>query len=281
MPDPEKLLNTLQRAVQAFRQTPGRRGKCVQIEGASEVLVAGDLHGNLDNFRVILQRADLAKHPTRHLVLQEVIHSSHAYPAGGDKSHQLLDLTAALKAQYPHRVHFLLGNHELAQWTDRRIGKGDMDYNDFFREGVQTAYGERADEVYAGYETLFAAAPLVLRTDNRVLISHSLPQESRLNTFDRNVLYRDDLEERDVIPGGTVHSLVWGRDTRLSNATTYLAMFDADLLISGHIPCDAGFDAPSERQLILDSLGSPAAYCLFPADRPLTHAELLDCVRMI
>jgi hypothetical protein len=183
--------------------------------------------------------------------------------------------------QYPHRVHFLLGNHELAQWTNRRIGKGDQDYNEFFRQGVRTAYGKRADEVYAAYEALFAAAPLVLRTANRVLISHSLPQESRLNTFDGEVLYRDDLEERDVTPGGTVHSLVWGRDTRPSNVTTYLEMFDADLLVSGHIPCDDGFDAPNERQLILDSLGSPAAYCLFPTDRTLTHGELLECVRMI
>src|SRR5690606_28310882 len=141
------------------------------------------------------------------------------------------------------------------------------DYNEYFRQGVETAYGGRADEVYAAYEELFAAAPLVLRTANRVLISHSLPQESRLNTFDPDVLYGDELEERDVASGGTVHSLVWGRDTRLSNVTTYLAMFDADLLISGHIPCDAGFDAPNERQLILDSLGSPAAYCLFPTDR--------------
>jgi hypothetical protein len=52
-------------------------------------------------------------------------------------------------------------------------------------------------------------------------------------------------------------------------------MLDADLLITGHIPCDRGFDLPNDRQLVLDSLGTPAAYCLFPTDRPLTHAELI------
>ena len=42
-----------------------------------------------------------------------------------------------------------------------------------------------------------------------------------------------------------------------------------------------GFDVPNDRQVILDSLGSPAAYCLFPADRPLTHDELLACVKTL
>jgi len=36
---------------------------------------------------------------------------------------------------------------------------------------------------------------------------------------------------------------------------------------------------PNDRQLILDSLGTPAGYCLFPTNRPLSHAELLQHVR--
>jgi len=278
MPDPERILTTLRRAMQCFRETPGRRGRVVALEGVTEVLVGGDLHGNVENFRRLLTKADLARNPQRHFVLQEVVHGPYHYPAGGDKSHQLLDLMAALKCQFPRQVHFLLGNHELAQYTRRRVSKGDLDLNEVFREGVGTAYGSRAPEVYAVYEELLALVPVALRTPNRVLLSHSLPPASRLEDFDPAVLERDGSTEVDVVPGGAVHSLVWGRDTRGETAAAFLAKMDADLLLSGHVPCDNGFDVPNDRQLILDSLGAPACYCLFPTDRPLTHAELVHHV---
>jgi hypothetical protein len=57
-----------------------------------------------------------------------------------------------------------------------------------------------------------------------------------------------------------------------------LQKVDADLLITGHISCEQGFFAPNERQLILDSIGEKACYCLLPTDRPLTHEELLGLV---
>jgi hypothetical protein len=278
MPDPDRLLRTLHRAVLSCRETPGRRGRVVRLEGAAEVLVAGDLHGNLENFRLLMARADLARNPARHFVLQELIHGLYRYPAGGDKSHQVLDLVAALKCQYPRQVHFLLGNHELAQATGRRISKGDEDLNQAFRQGVATAYGPRSAEVYAAYQQFFAAIPVLLRTDNRVVLSHSLPPASMADRFDFAVLERDESAEADLLPGGSVHAVVWGRDTRDDTAARFLAAADADLLITGHVPCDRGFDLPNDRQLILDSLGTPAAYCLFPTDRPLTHAELVACV---
>ena len=113
MPTPERMLTILKRATEFVKATPGRTGHFVELRECSEVLVAGDLHGHIANFQVILHAADLAKHPQRHLVLQEVVHSAFRYPMGGDKSHQLLDLFAALKCQYPNRVHYILGNHEL------------------------------------------------------------------------------------------------------------------------------------------------------------------------
>ncbi len=280
MPDPEKLLTTLRRAAEAFRSTPGRRGRVVAAADCDEVLVAGDLHGNLENFRVLLKLADLAAHPRRHFVLQEVVHGPFRYPGGGgDKSHQALDLVAALKVQYPRRVHFLLGNHELSQRTNRRIEKADQDLNVLFRQGVETAYGGHADRVYAAYLDLFDAASLAVRAPNRVFLSHSLPSAKRLEAFDLAALEGEALAEKELVLGGAAHALVWGRDTSPDNAAAFLRKVDADLLITGHIPCEQGFAAPNDRQLILDSLGAPACCCLFPTDRPLSHDELLGFVR--
>src|SRR5207302_1302678 len=170
MPDPIRLQRTLQQAIRAFRTTSGRKGRLVLLQEAGDVFAVGDLHGNVENFRQALQKAELQKNPNRHLVLQELIHGPHRYPAGGDKSHQLLDLLAALKVQYPRQVHMLLGNHELSQWTNRLIGKDDQDLNVVFRDGVRAAYGVHAEEVYAGYVDLLAAVSLAVRTPNRVYL---------------------------------------------------------------------------------------------------------------
>jgi hypothetical protein len=281
MPDPDRLLRTFAKAVQATRATPGRRGRLIHLEGASEVLTAGDLHGNLENFRRILEIAKLAENPGRHLILQELIHGPLRYVSGGDKSHQALDVFAALKSQFPERVHMLLGNHELAQWTGQVVGKGDEEYNQIFRQGVEDGYGARAEAIYTAYLELFNALPVAIRTPNRVFLSHSLPSGKRLATFNASLLEQEDIDPAEFQLGGSVHALVWGRDTRPETVADFLARVDADLLISGHIPCDNGFEAPNDRQLILDCMKEPAAYCLFPTDRPLTHNELLECVGIL
>ena len=128
---------------------------------------------------------------------------------------------------------------------------------------------------------MFATLPLALRTSNRIFLSHSLPSARRRQEFDPAVLECEELAAEELLPGGSAFALLWGRDASAANVEAFLRTVDADLLISGHIPCTGGFDTPNERQLILDSLGANAACCLFPADRPLTFAELVGCVKML
>ncbi len=278
MPTADRMLPTLRRAIDFVRATPGRSGHLVRLPDCTDVLVAGDLHGHVRNFQVILKAADLANHPLRHLVIQEVVHSSFLYPNGGDKSHQLLDLFAALKCQFPTRVHLLPGNHELAQWTNRSIGKGNDSQNEAFRQGVTTAYGDAGADIYALYMELLKALPIALRTPNDIFISHSLTPGRHMGTFDARRLEEESYDEKEYQPGGLVYGIVWGRDTSHRNIDDYLRKVDADLLVSGHIPTETGFAVPNHRQLIVDCSASPAAYVLFPTDRKLTHAELVECV---
>jgi hypothetical protein len=281
MPDPSRLLKTLRQAARAFHDTAGRTGHVVHLAGPEDVFVAGDLHGNVENFRRLLERAQLRSHPDRHIVFQELVHGPFLYPTGGDKSHQLIDLLAALKCEFPRQVHMLLGNHELAQWTNQWIGKRDSELNDCFRQGVEVAYGGNAQKIYDAYLHLFSEISLAVRSPNRVFLSHSLPRSASMEDFELQALTSDDLHPGDLIPGGQIHSLVWGRDTTLDNVTAFLKKVDADWLITGHIPCEKGFATPNDRQLILDSLGEPAAYCLFPANRPVTFQDLIDGVKTL
>jgi hypothetical protein len=282
MPDPNRLLPLLAKALEAFRTTPGRQGRFLQLTVVDEVLVAGDLHGQVETFKKILELADLANHRKRHLVLQEVVHGPHRYPTtGGDQSHRLLDLIAALKCQYPARVHFLVGNHELAQWAGRAITKNSEDLNQLFWLGVETAYGDKAAEVYAAYQALIAAAPVAVRTPNRVFLSHSLPTGQRLDHWELEDLMLEEHTEEDFKLGGCVHSVVWGRDLSEATVTRYLEKVNADWLISGHIPCEEGFQVPNTRQIILDCKDGHACVCLVPADRPVTLEDLKQRVRRV
>jgi hypothetical protein len=281
VPDPAKLLNTVRKAIEYTRTTPGRRGKVVNIFDAAEVLATGDLHGNVANFQRILKSAELERNPRRHLVMQELIHGNFHHADGSDKSHQAVDLWCALKCQFSARVHLLPGNHELAQGSNRMIAKGDVDLNANFLDGVRCAYGRFADEIYRAYLELFAAAPLAIRTANRVFLSHSLPPAEGLAGIDTSRLEDENERAAEREPGGLVYNMVWGRDTSAAHVAAFLARVDADLLITGHIPCEQGFAVPNDRQLILDCLGSPAAYCLFPATGPVSHADLINRVKFL
>jgi hypothetical protein len=281
MPDPEKLLNTVRRAIDLNRTTPGRSGRVIRVPPDDEVMVIGDLHGNIGNFQLMLKAADLARNPRRHLVVQELIHGSFYYADGSEKSHQAVDLWCALKCQFPQRVHYLPGNHELAQWTNRPISKSDVDLNANFLDGVRSAYGRRGDDIYQAYLLLFGNLPLAVRTPNRVFISHSLPNPAALPKFNPTKLEREAHQPADLQPGGMIYSMLWGRDVSQIHVEAFLAKVDANWLITGHIPNEQGFSVPNDRQVILDSIGSPAGYCLFPAGPPLTHSELVERVKIL
>jgi hypothetical protein len=282
VPVPDRLLTHLRQAITLVRATPGRRGRVVELQDCTDVLVAGDLHGHVVNFQVLLKAADLGNHPTRHFILQELIHGKFRYPKGGDKSHQLVDLFAALKGQFPKQVHYIPGNHEMAQWTNRPVLKADENLNVLFQSGVTEAYGPQyGPQIYSTYLELFQSLPVAIRTPNRVLVSHSQPTAHVLSLFDPASLNTDTHAPADLQPGGAVHSLLWGRDTAALTTTQFLLKMNADLLVSGHIACEQGYSVPSERQIILDCAECPGGYVLFPTTFPLTHKDLIGHIRTI
>ncbi len=282
MPDPLKILTTIRRATGLIRATPGRTGGVIALDEAAEVMVVGDLHGNISAFKEVLGLAALDRQPGRHLVLQELIHGSLTYPDDkGDRSHQLLDVFTALKCQYPGRVHHILGNHELSELTGRSIGKDGEGLNAKFRRGVETAYGSSASDILDSYKALFGSLPLALKTANRVYVCHTIPDGSDLDTLDLELLTADSWPEEAMKRRGTIYALTWGRDTTPETADRFAAMVDADFFVTGHQPCDLGFRQANHRQIIIDGTNPYPTYCLFPTDRPMTIESLLASVHRI
>jgi hypothetical protein len=272
---------TFRQAAEINRATPSRRGNVVVLDEsvADEVMVTADLHGNRLNFTELLAIADLASHPRRHLIMQEVCHGGPAYPGGGCMSHIMLEDVARLKTEFPEQFHFLLSNHELAELTDFPIVKNRRVLNLLFRGGLREMYGERTEDVRAACLDFLGSLPLAARCGN-TFICHSLPDQVDKRGFDASVFERP-LTAADLADDGPAFRLVWGRDFRPANAEAFARLVGAETLLHGHEPCSAGFQVPNARQVILDCCGKQACYVMLRPGKPLTQSQLVGQIQRL
>jgi len=272
----DEVIAVYEQAAEILRSSPLRHGSTFRIgpDDADDVLVSADLHGNRGNFNAVVELADLASHPRRHLVLQEVCHGGPSYADGGCKSHQLLEAATRLVVEYPGRVHYLLSNHELAEVTDYPIMKARRMLNVVFRMGLANAFGRDADRVRQAATAFLRETPLGIAVGSDVFISHSLPERLDRESFDAEVFDRA-MRPSDLMEGGPAFRVVWGRDFRPENAAAFAELVGARVLLHGHEPCEAGYQAPNDTQVILDCC-SKAAYCaIIPTRGPVDHATVL------
>jgi hypothetical protein len=277
----DNIITAFRNATAANLATPGRAGNLVVLtpELADEVMVTGDLHGHRKNFNRIRKIAALDSHPRRHLVLQEVCHGGQAYPQnGGCMSHTLLEDIALLKVKHPAQVHFILGNHELAEMTDYPIQKNKAMLNLLFRLGLQQMYGPATDDIRWAFIPFLQTCPLAVRLPHGEFISHSIPEFCDAREFDTSVFEREIAYDEYFERSG-VFQLVWGRDYRPENARAFAELIGARVFINGHEPCHEGFAAPNDFQILLDCCGDKASYLMLPVSHALGHAEMMERVR--
>lgn len=279
----EKTIAAYEKATELNLSTPGREGTVVVVdeEMADEVMITGDLHGNRRNYNLIRKTAALERHPRRHLVLQEVCHGGPTYPAnGGCTSHAMLEDVARLKVEFPERVHFLLGNHELAEMTDYPIRKNHRMLNLMFGLGMQFAYGPAADKVRQAFIPFLQSCPLAIRMPGGIFISHSVPERVDERHFDRTVFTRE-VDSSEYYTRTGIFELVWGRDYRQANADAFARLVDAKVLINGHEPCSDGYNVPNTLQIVLDCCGEIGCYVILRPGQPLSQAEIVQRIRRL
>ena len=279
----EKVIATYGKATEANLHTPGREQNVVVItpEMADEVMITGDLHGHRRNFNVIQRIAELRNHPRRHLILQEVCHGGPVYQSnGGCMSHTMLEDMAKLKTEYTDRVHFILGNHELAELTDYPIQKNKQMLNLMFRLGLQHVYGPATEKVREAYFPFLRSCPLAVRLPHGVFVTHSLPENLDSRGFDRSIFTRQ-IDSAEYYERSGIFELVWGRDYRQENAEAFAQLVEAKVLINGHEPCPDGFSTPNKFQIILDCCNDKACYVILPTDQELTQADIVQRIQKL
>jgi hypothetical protein len=195
-------------------------------------------------------------------------------------SHTILEDVARLIVRYPERVHFVLGNHELAEVTDYPIQKNRQMLNVLFRRGMEHMYGLSTDRVREAMLGFLRSCPLAVRLPHGVFMSHSIPEWLDSRQFDQTIFSRE-LDPMEFYDRGEVFQLVWGRDYRLLNAQAFAEAVGARVLINGHEPCPEGFFVPNPYQIILDCCADVAAYVILPTDRELSQAEIVERIQRL
>ncbi len=266
----DRLLKLFDRAVAANWLDSHRSGSLIELPSEGEVLITGDIHGSTKDSAAIVKLAALDENPHRHLIIQEV---THQLEMGEDLSFRVLEKTASLKAKYPHRVHILLGNHELAEIQGREIFKGGICLNLLFDNAMERTYGKGKDSVRKMYVEFIKTMPLAAVTQKGVFIAHSTPNAQDLDMYSMN-FFRRAPSPQDFEKNGLIEKLVWGRDYSQDTADLASRILGFDLFVVGHAPCARGFETPNSRHLILDCKDRHAAFLLLDLGKSYTHEDL-------
>jgi hypothetical protein len=275
-----EITDRLDRAAILMRRDPLRKGNIVHMPEAGDMVILGDIHGDVENFRRVVDWAALHKHKDRYLVLQELIHGGPQDANGADHSFRLLEEAAALKVRFTSQVHMVLSNHDLCEILGSTITKGGINVSAAFWRGIEDSYGSAWPEVHGAYRRFLAALPLAVRTPTGVFISHSTPQGDTLDHFDYSIFDRP-LNMEDYLPGGSVYALVWGRWHDQESADRFAKAVGAEILVTGHQTSMPGVKTPTSRHIVLTSDGGLGRYLLLRLGVQLPHTVLLRQVTKI
>jgi hypothetical protein len=275
-----EIVERVDHAADLMRRDPLRRGNIVHLPGAGDLVVLGDIHGDVENFRRVVEWAALHRNRDRYLVLQELFHGGPLDSQGRDSSFRLLEEAAALKCRFRSQVQMVLSNHDLAEMLGATISKSGQSTSAPFWRGIEGAYGTAWTAVHAAYRRLLASLPLAVQTANGIWVSHSTPQGDALGRFDYSVFDRP-LTVEDCSPGGSVYALVWGRHHDQASADQFARAVGAEILLTGHQTSQPGVKTPTSRHIILISNGPLGRFLLVRLNAQLPHQVLVRQVTKI
>lgn len=261
-PDADYAIHMIRDAAQLIREDPNRKGCTVHFGGAGQLVVTGDMHGNLKNFEKLQRFCNLEKSPGRSVVLHELIHQEVPTAKDLDLSIDLLVKAAAWKVAFPDNVFFLQSNHELAQFRNQEITKGGRSVLADFERGVAYRYGNQSGAVLDAVRDYIGALPLMARTENGLAISHSLPDPLLLEVFDVGLFDREPTPQ-EMSPGGPGYALVWGRFHSPEAVEYFAKRLGVETFIVGHTPQETGYVVVG-RMIILASDHNHG--CFLPVD---------------
>lgn len=277
----DKALDLMARVAEINANDPLRKGNLIVLPHFGQVVMTGDMHGFRANFEKLKVFADLDRCPDRHVVLHELIHTSvNGDDVAGDEDQSCQLLLAALewKLAYPAQVHFIMGNHDLAQITDREITKSGGASIAAFNQWVCQEFSKEGLEILERVRALLATFSLAVRCPNRIWLSHSLPSPYAMEDYDITIFTRT-VRPVDLLPKGSVYELVWGRNHTAEQLDRLAKLLDVDYFIVGHQNQPSGCGCAHEREIILASDHHRGCFLPIDLSRQYAFDELMGRLR--
>ncbi len=273
----QTIIDLLNKGIEANNTDKFRKGNMICLPAEGSLIATGDLHGHRRNFQRILSYADLAGNPDRHIVLQEIIHGGPQDSQQGCLSYKLLFDVVRLKLDFPDRVHIIMGNHDTAFIGDSKVMKDGQEMNLSMRQAIGREYQADSADIERAIKEFLLSQPLAVRCQNRICLSHSLPDDRRVDQFDKQILDKK-FQSDDCKRPGSVYLLTWGRKHTQTLLDKMAELFDADIFILGHQTQKQGWAKAGDNLVIITSEHNHG--CLLPIDlsKSYTIDRLIDSI---
>lgn len=236
------------------------------LPGRGRLLVSTDLHGNGEDFRSLraLFLRLLSEDPDTHwALLGDLVHGPddfaraenaelYDYP---DESATLPDEVLRMQVAHPHRVHYVLGNHDHGHIGGPHTGK-------FYDDEVQHLESCLDAEQRASLRALFSSAYLALAAPCGVLLCHGSPDHALQLPTDLDDIPLD-IARCSPYQRRVLESFLRSYGQRGDVTERLLARFGTEpplrLVVHGHDRDEAGYFAEGDNQACPVIFGAPRA----------------------
>jgi len=274
---PQTIIDLLNKGIETGNADKFRRGNVIHLPAEGSLIITGDIHGHRRNFERIVAFADLPNNPERHIILQEIIHGGPEDSQGGCLSYKLLFDAIRYKLTFPDQVHIIMGNHDTAFINNSEVMKDGKEMNRAMRQALEREFKQASDDVGLAIRQYLFSQPLAIRCDNRIWISHSLPNDRSINKFEPIILERQ-LKINDVVRPGSAYLLTWGRKHSQAVLDKLAGLLDADIFILGHQPQEQGWNQAGDNLIIIASNHNHGCLLSIDLAKSYTVEQLIDSI---
>lgn len=262
------------------RESFNVNGKLIILPPNKDVLIVGDLHGDLETFKKILKLTNFYNKVKQQEDL--ILICLGDYIDRGPNQVELMQLLLSLLICYPNNIILLRGNHE----GPRDIGVIPHDFPDELKHKI----GDNWEKVYCSFLVLFNELYTACLIEEKALLVHggipvdvtsldeiafahdTHPQESTL----REILWNDPSRNSGSQPSFRGMGKLFGEDI----ANEFLKNIGVSMLIRGHKNFNNGYYFHGKIILTVFSCILPiyknknAAYLFMPKDEDYTKETL-------
>jgi len=285
----DELLNVIKNAVQLLTREAGQvgdqriTGRLVSLQPKGEIVVVGDIHGDLESLVHVLRNSGFTEKTRRGE--DSLLIFLGDYGDRGPHSSEVYYVVLKLKEMFPERVVLMRGNHEgpndllayphdLPTQLSRKFGDAG--------KGVYTGLRELFDQLHNGviiegrYVLLHGGVPSKASTIDDLAYAHKKhPGETHLE----EILWSDPNEViNGTYPSPRGAGRLFGKDV----TEKLLNMLNVKILIRGHEPSGEGFKVNhNEKVLTLFSRKGPPYYNEHGAYLQIDASEMMKNTKQL